>query len=228
MNDMETKQDTEDEARSREAFIALIRKFQDSSLPADADEVMALVLEAQQAVRIPIRPLHPTELSRLGEIDRTERIERIYIQHGATLEESTQPFDVPPWSPTGDHAHSVPDQIGFCEWHVSRGAAIFGAFDGERLVGIGLVTPHIRPRVAQLAYLHTSNGYRGRGIGRRLVAELERVAIEAGDTEMVVSATPSANTVRFYMGCGFAPMVEPLAELFELEPEDVHMSKRLD
>jgi GNAT superfamily N-acetyltransferase len=110
---------------------------------------------------------------------------------------------------------------------VEQGATIFGAFDGERLVGIGLVTPHIRPGIAQLSYLHVGNGYRGQGIGRRLVAELERVAIEAGDTEMVVSATPTVNTVRFYMGCGYAPMAEPLAELFEKEPEDIHLSKRL-
>ena len=177
---------------------------------------------------ITLRPLHPAELSRLGEIDRTECVESIYLQHGATLEESSQPFDVPPWSPTGDHAHSVPDQIGFCEWHVSRGATIFGAFDGERLVGIGLVTPRIRPGIAQLAYLHTSNGYRGRGVGRRLVAEMEEEAKRLGDWEIVVSATPSVNTVRFYMGCGFAPMAEPLVELYEKEPEDVHLSKQID
>jgi GNAT superfamily N-acetyltransferase len=174
---------------------------------------------------ITLRPLEPTELPRLGKIDRTERIESIYIQRGEMLEESAQPFDVPPWSPTGTHAHSVPDQIGFCEWHISRGAQAFGAFDGDRLVGIGLVTPHLRPGVAQLSYLHVSDGYRGRGVGRRLVKELERVAREAGDSQMVVSATPTINTVRFYMSCGFAPMAEPLPELFELEPEDVHLSK---
>jgi hypothetical protein len=44
---------------------------------------------------------------------------------------------------------------------------------------------------------------------------------------MVVSATPSENTVRFYLGRGFQPMIDPLAELFELEPEDVHMRKTL-
>lgn len=177
-----------------------------------------------------VRSMDPAELSRLGEIDRTERIEAIYLQHGTTLEESVQPFDVPPWLPTGgyEEPHSVPDQIGFCEWHVSRGASIFGAFDGERLVGIGLVTPHIRPGIAQLSFLHVSDGYRGRGVGRRLVAELERVAREVGDTQMVVSATPTVNTVRFYMGCGYAPMAESLAELFEEEPEDIHLNKRLD
>jgi GNAT superfamily N-acetyltransferase len=171
--------------------------------------------------------MQPAELSRLGEIDRTEHIETIYVQCGEMLEESAQPFDVPPWSPTGTHAHSVPDQIGFCQWHVSRGASVFGAFDGERLMGIGLVTPHVRPGIAQLSYLHVSDGYRGRGVGRRLVAELERVARQAGDMQMVVSATPTVNTVRFYMGCGYAPMAEPLAELFEEEPEDVHLSKWL-
>jgi GNAT superfamily N-acetyltransferase len=174
-----------------------------------------------------VRALQPAELSRLGEIDRTERIEAIYIQRGETLEESTDIFDVPPWSPTGDDSHSVPDQIGFCEWHVSRGAHIFGAFDGERLVGIGLVTPHLRPGIAQLALLHVSDGYRGQGIGQRLVEEMERIALEAGDTQMVVSATPTANTVRFYRGCGYTPMAEPLPELFEEEPEDVHLIKRL-
>jgi hypothetical protein len=44
---------------------------------------------------------------------------------------------------------------------------------------------------------------------------------------MVVSATPSLNTVRFYLHQGFEPMAEPLPELYELEPEDVHLQKRL-
>jgi GNAT superfamily N-acetyltransferase len=172
-----------------------------------------------------IRAMQPSELTRLGEIDRTERIETIYIQRGETLEESAQAFDVPPWSPTGDDPHSLPDQIGFCQWHVARGAQIFGAFDGEQLAGIGLVTPHLRPGIAQLAFLHVSDGYRGQGIGRRLVEEIERLAKESGDTAMVVSATPSVNTVQFYMGCGYRPMAEPLPELFEEEPEDVHLHK---
>jgi GNAT superfamily N-acetyltransferase len=173
------------------------------------------------------RSMPPAELDRLGELDRTERIEAVYIQRGETLEESPQFIDVPPWSPTGDHPHSVPDQTGFCQWHVSRGAHIFSAFDGNRLVGIGLVTPHLRPGIAQLAFLHVSDGYRGRGIGRRLVEALEELAVAAGDTEIVVSATPTVNTVRFYMGCGYKPMAEPLPELFEEEPEDVHLSKKL-
>ena len=44
---------------------------------------------------------------------------------------------------------------------------------------------------------------------------------------MVVSATPSESTVGFYRRRGFEPTAAPLPELLELEPEDVHLEKRL-
>jgi GNAT superfamily N-acetyltransferase len=110
---------------------------------------------------------------------------------------------------------------------VSADSIALGSFDGGRLVGIGVVTLHVRPRVAQLAYLYVTDGYRARGVGGRLSDELEQIARDAGDTAMVVSSTPSRNTVRFYRGRGFEPMAEPFPELFELEPDDIHMSKDL-
>jgi hypothetical protein len=53
------------------------------------------------------------------------------------------------------------------------------------------------------------------------------IACHAGDTEIVVTATPSENTVRFYLGRGFRAMAQPLSELFELEPDDIHMEKAI-
>ena len=85
--------------------------------------------------------------------------------------------------------------------------------------------PHIRPAIAQLAFLHVSQDLRAAGLGSRLSADLELVARRAGDTEIVVSATPSENTVRFYLGRGYRPMARPLPELLELEPDDVHMGR---
>ena len=87
--------------------------------------------------------------------------------------------------------------------------------------------PHIRPDIAQLAFLHVSATFRATGIGRRLSEELDLIARNAGHTEMVVSATPSQNTVRFYMSRGYELMAQALPELYELEPEDVHMKKAL-
>jgi hypothetical protein len=65
------------------------------------------------------------------------------------------------------------------------------------------------------------------GVGSRLTADLELIARRAGDTEIVVTATPSENTVRFYLARGYRPMQQPLPELFELEPEDIHMSRAI-
>ena len=83
----------------------------------------------------------------------------------------------------------------------------------------------MRKHRAQLASLHVSRPFRAAGVGSRLSAELEMVARRAGDTEMVVSATPSENTVRFSLGHGYRPVARPLPELLALEPEDVHMGK---
>ena len=173
------------------------------------------------------RRLDLGELSRVGEIDRTERIDTIYVQRGATLEAVSGEFNAPAWRTEGAGEHSVSHQVDECKRWVADGGIAIGAFADDRLVGIGIVVPHLRDGIAQLAYLHVSDGFRGRGVGGRLDDELERLAREHGDTAMVVSATPSANTVAFYRGRGFEPTATPLPELLELEPEDVHMAKRL-
>lgn len=176
---------------------------------------------------IEYRRLETNELARVGDIDRTERIDALYVQRGAELEAVEGDFSAAPWQTDGDSEHSVAHQIEECERHVAAGGMAVGAFDGDRLVAIGIVVPHVRPGIAQLAFLHVSNRYRGAGVGRRLNDMLEQVAREAGDTTMVVSATPSENTVRFYRGRGYEPTASPLPELVELEPEDIHFEKRL-
>jgi GNAT superfamily N-acetyltransferase len=183
--------------------------------------------DRQPASEIRYARLERAELARIGEIDRTERIDTLYVQHGAELEARSGDFSARAWFVEGDGEHSVAAQQKACEHYLDVGGSALGAFDGEPLVGIGVVVPHVRPGIAQLAYMHISDGYRGRGIGVRLSDELDRIAREAGDAEMVVSATPSENTVRFYLGRGFRPDAEPLPELYELEPEDVHLRKAL-
>jgi GNAT superfamily N-acetyltransferase len=176
---------------------------------------------------ITYRPLLPEDLARLGDIDRTERIDTLYVQRGDQLEERAGDWSAAAWSTDGEGEHSVAHQRAECERYLAAGALAMGAFAEEKLVGIGIVKPHLRPGIAQFAFLYVSDGYRGCGIGGRLSDELDRLAREQGDTSMVVSATPSLNTVRFYRGRGFAPTSHPLPELYELEPDDVHMRKSL-
>jgi len=189
---------------------------------------MAASYKPMDAERLNVRRLELAELALVRDIDRMEHIDALYVQHGAELELQTGgDWSASSWSREGEGEHSVAGQRASLEELHERGAIALGAFAHGRLVGIGVVLPHLRPGIAQLAYLHVSDGYRACGIGGQLSAELERIARDAGDTSVVVSATPSLNTVRFYRRRGFEPMVEPLPELYELEPEDVHLSKEL-
>jgi GNAT superfamily N-acetyltransferase len=167
------------------------------------------------------------ELARVGEIDRRERIEVLYDQQGTQLVARHGEWSAPAWDPEGDGEHSVAARVDALERYVDGGGIAIGALAGGRLVGIGVVVPHLRPGIAQLAFLHVSAPSRATGVGSSLSGELEQIARDAGAAEMVVSATPSGNTVRFYLGRGFRPMAEPLAELLELEPDDVHLHKVL-
>ena len=191
--------------------------------------VGAAVAFAWQAcgVQVPveIRDLARSELSRVGEIDRTERIEVLFEQHGTELVARRGSWSASAWDPDGHGEHSVDAQRQALMHYADAGGIARGAFSDGRLVGIGVVVPHMRPAIAQLAFLHVSQDFRAAGVGSRLAADLELVARRAGDREIVVSATPSENTVRFYWGRGYRPMARPLPELLELEPEDVHMRK---
>jgi GNAT superfamily N-acetyltransferase len=173
------------------------------------------------------RRLARADLPRLSEIDRTERIEALYVQRGQHLERMEGSWSATRWSSDGDGAGSVGAKRAECEQLIDRGAVVLGAFDGSRLAGMGSSFP-TSGRGSRNSHSCTSaNGPRAPGIGRQLVDQLEHIARDAGDAAMVVSATPTENTERIYLGRGFAPLAAPLPELYELEPEDVHMSKRL-
>jgi GNAT superfamily N-acetyltransferase len=176
---------------------------------------------------VEFRTLRQTELSRIVDIDRRERINVLYEQHGTELVARHGNWSASAWDPDGHGEHSVEAKLHELQRYVDNGGVALGALASGRLVGIGVVVPHLRPGIAQVAFLHVSAAFRATGIGSRLSEQLEQIARTAGDAYMVVSATPSENTVRFYLGRGFQPMADPLPELFEREPEDVHMRKML-
>ncbi len=104
--------------------------------------------------------------------------------------------------------------------------AVIGLFDGDKLVGIAILESKPIGRHKdhlQLKFLHVSNAYRNKGLGKQLF-ELARVtAHERGAKGLVISATPSENTVNFYLRRGCRVAQEPDPHLFELEPEDIHL-----
>jgi GNAT superfamily N-acetyltransferase len=126
------------------------------------------------------------ELGRLAEIDRTERVRIGYGMDGRSLVQTDVDWDVPPFWTEGPGDHTVAHQIAFCRGHLRAGVRRIGGFDGATLAGVGIVTPEVRPGMAQLAYLHVSRAYRRRGVGGQLVREMMAWAKAGGARRMVV------------------------------------------
>jgi GNAT superfamily N-acetyltransferase len=68
-----------------------------------------------------------------------------------------------------------------------------------------------------------SRSYRHKGLGTRLFELAKATARRRGAKRLYISATPSENTVNFYLRLGCAVAAAPDQELFDLEPEDIHL-----
>ncbi|NIM96026.1 MAG: GNAT family N-acetyltransferase [Anaerolineales bacterium] len=172
---------------------------------------------------ISYRTIHKSKISRLAEIDRTEVIRIGYEVRDGELVEKDVMWDTPNFLLGGEGEHTVAAQIAFCRSHMVRDAIAIGAFEGEALVAIGVLTPNIRPEMAQFSYLHVSASHRRRGIASAIARQLFEHARTHGFKRVYVSATPSESAVGFYKSFGFDLVEKPLPELYELEPDDIHM-----
>jgi len=177
---------------------------------------------------ISYRKMTESELPRLGDIDRSEIIRVGFEARDGMLIKKDVTWDTPTFMAEGEGEHTVAEQIAFCRGHLARKALLMGAFEGETLVGIGVLTPDIRPGMAQLAYLQVSAAYRRMGIASAITRHLLQHARDQGAVRVYVSATPSESAVCFYTSFGFDLTLDPLPELYELEPEDIHMLLALD
>jgi predicted N-acetyltransferase YhbS len=99
-------------------------------------------------------------------------------------------------------------------------------FREDQIVGVAVVdtVPIGRERNhLQLKYLYVSRDCRRQGVGTRLFEEAKAFARSRSARFLYISATPTDNTVDFYLrrGCRLAATPDP--ELFALEPEDIHL-----
>ena len=165
-----------------------------------------------------IRRLTVDELLLAAGIDVTEDGSIVFEQRGATVHPRQEEWHRPPRA-VGRWQESEDRWRGFLP---ASGVAL-GAFDGPRLVGIAVLRRGIRPGVDQLEALFVDRAHRRHGLATALVAEVEALARAGGARRLYVSATPSPSAVGLYRSRGFVPTPEPIPELLELEPEDIHM-----
>jgi len=143
-----------------------------------------------------LRLLDREETSRIWTIDRSET-------HDGAPALVPNHFEISGWHPSTIE-HDTP--------RLRDADTRIGAFDGERLVGVAMLEGD------RLYYLHVDAAYRRRGVGTALFE-----AAAGRGPRLVVSATPTRNTVDFYLarGCVLDPDPDPAQAA--AEPDDIQL-----
>ncbi|MGE8096593.1 GNAT family N-acetyltransferase [Pseudomonas fluorescens] len=172
--------------------------------------------------RLSERRLVSGDIRLLKHIDRREVIDEFYRVQDGQLLLYPQHEVVSGW-PAGE-AERDEEILQAC---YERGGWLYGVFDGETLVAAAVVDCEIIHNAGlsllQLKFLHVSRDYRGLGLGQRLFRLACQQAMATGTEALYVSATPSRNTVDFYRRQGCALLDTPDPQLYQLEPEDIHL-----
>jgi N-acetylglutamate synthase-like GNAT family acetyltransferase len=168
---------------------------------------------------ITIRKMDLAELGRIDEIDRTEHIAQNYKVENGRLALVDVDWRVGRWDTEKKIREWTPIADGWRN--------MWGAFDGNTLVGFSVYRPNLAADTAQFAVLHVSHDYRRKGIGKQLAERVIGQARGDGAKKIYVTAGPSKATTEFYLRLGFKLAVELNEELQRLEPDDIHMVMEL-
>lgn len=168
-----------------------------------------------------IRGIRNNEIDRIKEIQREEEILGYYKLKDGFLTvidkyEQVYSFD----------KDELSDIINRQRKIKSEGGVVIGAFDDEIIVGVVSVENRrigIEMNYCKMDILYVSNNFRGSGIGSRLVEESKKAARGFGAGKLYISATPTVTTVDFYLKQGAILTKELNLELYQREPDDIHL-----
>lgn len=155
-----------------------------------------------------IRRAEGSELSRLGEIDRTEMIDIEYIcrlaPDGQSIEMVEERFDPPKLRPDWDE-EGIRRRVAWWTREVDAGGVLFVAESepNGRLAGITVLGPEKAEKCAEIVAIFVDRHHRGSGLGRRLIERLEDHARDHGIKALCVHSNENANAVGFYRSLGY-------------------------
>jgi len=173
-----------------------------------------------------IRNLEKHEVERMREIDRSEEIFGIYQFRNNQLNlvshrESVLGFE------HNELKAIINRQIKLIE----NSGQVFSAFYAEKMIAIASVENKKRGLLlnyCKMDILYVSKRYQGKGVASQLVDACKQAAKNFGADKLYISATPTKNTVDFYLKRGALPVKELDQELFAQEPEDIHLELKTD
>jgi GNAT superfamily N-acetyltransferase len=168
---------------------------------------------------IRITYMKPDEIERLRELDVSESDDIVYEWIDGEVVAVPEEWTRLRWS---DEECSRRIEVMRDEL-TSGEIVVIGAFDGDSLLGLATFRAHLSPGMSEFAGLWVSRTHRRQGVATRLAQEVERLARDSGSAAMYVSGSPSRSAVGFYRSRGFLPTLDVNRELYEREPEDIHM-----
>ncbi len=168
-----------------------------------------------------VRTLQREEILQVWNIDRREVIDKLYYYQNGALALKPEYYDMQGWPP-GEAEKYTPILLDCFD----RGGWFYGLFDEGKLVAIAVLESKFigkQKDQLQLKFMHVDRAYRNRGLGKQLFELAKVTARKRGARKMYISATPSENTIGFYLRLGCVVTNEPDPELFALEPDDIHL-----
>lgn len=167
------------------------------------------------------RRLNRAEIARISEIDRSEEIENIYFYQNSKLVLIDKRY----------HMHGFPQgELLYLTQHLQllydQGGVIFGAFEKQDIIGIIAMESKLRGVIKDhvlMDSIFVSKNFRNRGIGRKLVELVILEAVRLGAKKLYISATPSKNTIDFYLHLGCVLTNQLDHSLIDMEPYDIHL-----
>jgi ribosomal protein S18 acetylase RimI-like enzyme len=172
-----------------------------------------------------VRKMKVEEAEKIKEIDSSERINLIYENSNEGLKEIRTDHECPTWN-----TRQLDQLLERFRIEISNGGIAYGAFENERLIGFAVLGQKIRGKKKdrlQVDLMYVTRNFRRQGIGKRLMNELSKEAINRGAKFLYISSTETESAVNFYKNYGSELTDELDQELFDLEPNDIHMLKKL-
>ncbi|MHA2430843.1 MAG: GNAT family N-acetyltransferase [Promethearchaeota archaeon] len=168
-----------------------------------------------------IRFIQREEIEKVRYIDRNETVEQIYYYRKGKLVLEDENCEIPGW-----YLPELEKNIKHLYNIYDRNGTFYGAFDNNKMIGISALESKFigsNKDQLQLYFLHVDCKHRHKEVGKKLMLKTVEKAKELGAKKLYISATPSKNTIDFYMhmGCELTKELNP--ELYELEPDDIHL-----
>lgn len=167
------------------------------------------------------RELQPSEILSIGNIDRSEQISQQYFLHGKELKVKFVEYRV-----SGFDLLDLEKLIGNQLDMLDANGSVVGCFEFDKIVGVVSVDARLFGAFNQFSkmdILYVDANYRKRGIGQKLVVMAKHKALSFGASKLYISATPTKQTVDFYLNLGACILTSPIEQLYRLEPEDIHL-----